>query len=77
MTDTVRLNAVIEDSGLKLSYIADHLGLSPYGFARKRNNLSEFTPTEINKLCALLHIDKIEDRFAIFFAEKVDGKSTA
>lgn len=77
MTDTNRLDKIIADSGLKLSFIADQLNLSPYGFARKRKNLSEFTQTEIDKLCELLHIDSIEERFAIFFARGVDAKSTA
>lgn len=76
MTDTARLNNIIQDSGYKISYIAKQLGLSAYGFARKRDNLSEFTPKEINALCDLLHITKLEDRFAIFFAEEVDEKST-
>lgn len=76
MTDTIRLNGIINARGLKYSYIANYLGLSPYGFARKRNNLSDFTATEIDKLCELLHIDDVEDRFAIFFAQQVDGKST-
>ena len=76
MTDTARLNEIIQQSGYKLSYIANRLNLSPYGFARKRDNLSEFTPKEIDALCELLRIDSIEDRFAIFFAKIVDAKST-
>ena len=76
MTDTARLNQIIADSGYKLSYIANYLGLSSYGFARKRDNISEFTPSEINSLCELLKIHSLEDRFAIFFATKVDAKST-
>ena len=76
MTDTNRLDKIITASGLKLTYIADQLNLSAYGFARKRKNLSEFTQTEIDRLCELLHIDSIEERFAIFFAREVDAKST-
>ena len=76
MTDTNRLNEMIKKSGYKVSFIAKELNLSPYGFSRKRDNLSEFTPSEINKLCDILKISKLEDRFSIFFAEEVDGKST-
>lgn len=76
MTDTARLNQIIQQSGYKLSFIADRLGLSAYGFARKRDNLNEFTASEIDALCELLGITAIEDRFAIFFAKEVDGKST-
>ena len=73
-TDTDRLNEIIRKSGYRLSYIANYVGLSAYGFARKRDNLNEFTPTEITKLCELLKIDKIEDRFAIFFAHEAEGR---
>lgn len=76
MTDTARLNDIIQRSGYKLSYIANRLDLSSYGFARKRDNLNEFTASEIDILCELLGISSIEDRFAIFFAKKVDAKST-
>jgi hypothetical protein len=76
MTDTERLNELIQQSGYKLSYIAKRLGLSTYGFSRKRDNLNEFTPSEINALCELLNITSLEDRFAIFFAQRVDVKST-
>lgn len=72
MTDTVRLDQIIRDRGYKFSFIAKYLHLSPYGFARKRNNQSEFTAQQIDALCDLLKIESIEDRFAIFFAKKVD-----
>lgn len=77
MTDTALLDKMIQASGLKYAYIAKQIGLSAYGFARKRKNLSDFTSREIDGLCELLHIDRIEDRFAIFFAKEVDEKSTA
>lgn len=69
MTDTMKLQEIIDRSGLKQAYIAEKLGLSPFGFARKRDNKSEFLPSEIDALCELLHIDSIEERFAIFFAK--------
>ena len=70
MTDTVRLKQIIRDSGLKLGNIAERLGLSRYGFARKLNNQSEFTQKEIEILCDVLHITKLKDRFSIFFAKQ-------
>lgn len=76
MTNTAMLNQKIADSGLKQSYIANRLGLSSYGFARKRDNISEFTQSEIDILCEILKIDSIEERFAIFFSKTVDAKST-
>lgn len=76
MTDTQKLKKIIQDSGLKQEYIATQLGLSSYGFARKRDNLSEFTASEIEKLCDLLGIKSWKDRAIIFFAKKEDCKST-
>lgn len=68
LTNSEKLKQRIEDSGLKQSYIANKLGLSSYGFARKRDNISEFLPSEINALCDLLDIQSVEERFEIFFA---------
>lgn len=76
MTDTGKLKEYIEKSGLKQAYIAEMLGLSSYGFARKRDNLSEFTATEIDTLCKLLHINSLKERFSVFFAKDVELKST-
>ncbi len=76
MTDTNALRKRIADSGLKQEFIADKLGLTSYGFSRKRDNLSEFKPSEIDTLCELLHITTLEERFAIFFAREVDQKTT-
>lgn len=72
MTDTVLLNKAIDDCGLKRSFIAKRLHLSTYGLARKINNLSEFTASEIDMFCDLLGISSLEQRFAIFFAKQVD-----
>lgn len=77
MTDTEKLQEYIDRSGLKQSYIAEQLGLSSYGFARKRDNLSEFLPSEINVLCELLNIQSVQERFEIFFACKVERNATA
>ena len=76
MTDTAMLKEYIERSGLKQSYIAEKLGLSSYVFARKRDNVSEFLPSEINALCEILNIQSMEERFAIFFTQKVEPKET-
>ena len=42
MTNTTLLKELIAKSGLKLKYVADHLGLSAYGFSKKVNNEQEF-----------------------------------
>lgn len=74
MTDTKLLREWIQRSGLKQSYIAKQLHLSQYGFARKRDNLSKFDAAEIDVLCDILGIEKLEDRFAVFFAKPVDSE---
>lgn len=71
MTDTIALQKRIDESGLKQEYIASKIGLSSYGFANKRDNKTEFKPSEIEALCELLNITTLEEKFAIFFAQKV------
>ena len=46
MTDVKMLDTAIEDSGFSYGYLADALGLSRYGFYKKRNGLTEFTASE-------------------------------
>lgn len=70
MTDTERLNKLIDESGYKRSYIAKYIGLSSFGLANKINNVYEFKTSEINGLCELLGIDSLEDKDAIFFVVK-------
>lgn len=56
MTDTIRLNEEIRQSGLKKSWIASELGLSSYGLLRKMKNQNQFKAGEIKRLCQLLRI---------------------
>lgn len=68
MTDTKALLEKIEESGLKKTYIAQKLGLSYYGLHLKINNKTEFKTGEVNALCEMLKIDKLEEKERIFFA---------
>lgn len=72
MTNTVLLEEKITESGLKKSYIAKAIGLTPYGLTLKIRNKNEFKASEIDKICILLGIDSPEERCDIFFASKVD-----
>lgn len=76
MVDTNMLNQYIDASGLKRRHLAEALGLSAYGLARKINNETEFKVSEVIKLCELLRIYSIADREQIFFGRSVDSKST-
>ena len=69
MTDTAMLRKEIEASGLKYSYIADKMGLTPYGLQRKVDNLSEFKASEILSLSSILNLSE-RKRNEIFFAVK-------
>lgn len=72
MTDTTRLNQIIEETGLKKKFLAQKLGLTPYGLAKKINGETEFKASEITKICQILDIQDIQDKWSIFFANKVD-----
>lgn len=76
MTDTEELNRVIRESGLTKSYIADKLGITLFGFQKKRDNKSQFTAEEIKILCNVLKITSLKEKERIFFAENVDKMTT-
>ena len=67
MTDSEALNKVIENSGLKLTFIARALKLSREGFYKKLNNQTEFKASEIVKMQEILNLSN-EQRDEIFFA---------
>lgn len=68
MTDTRALRLAIEKTGMKYKYIAEELGLSPYGLQLKIENDNEFKVSEVDKLADLLHLSILE-KDAIFFAK--------
>lgn len=72
MTDTVLLRKIIEKSGYKLQYIAEQIGISRQALSMKINNDSEFTTSEVEKLCNVLKITSLKERYDIFFAKAVE-----
>lgn len=72
MTNTNLLEKKIRDSGLRISYICERLGISYPGFQKKLRNEggSEFKPSEITILAELLHLTRVEID-EIFFAAEV------
>ena len=58
MTDTMLLDEVIAAKGMKYSFLAQVLGLSNYGFYKKRYGLSEFTASEVAKLSQVLGLSR-------------------
>ena len=69
MTNTRLLNEVIQKSGLKKRYLAEKMGLSPYGLTLKINNDSRFYVDEVMTLCRLLNITSLTEKDKIFFSE--------
>ncbi len=77
MTDTQKLEELIKNSGLKIGFIVDKLGISRQSFNNKRQNITEFTPTEITVLCHLFSItNDLVRKNEIFFALDVEYNST-
>lgn len=72
MTNTNVLRKKIKESGLKMRYLADELGLSVYGLSLKIGNHNEFKASEITCLCELLDIVSLEEKDALFFAAEID-----
>lgn len=69
MTNTKLLKRIIEESGLKVSFIADFVGISRQALWNKVNNASQFNQYEIDKMCDILRITSLKTKEAIFFAK--------
>lgn len=69
MTNTVLLNEKIRDSGLKLNFIADKLGIVWMTLRRKIDGENDFKQSEIAQLQDLLRLSD-EDVRMIFFAQE-------
>lgn len=54
------LDKKIEESGLKVSFIVEKLGLSSNGFYKKKNGITALRASEVYVLCDLLHINDSE-----------------
>lgn len=72
LTDSDALKSLIKSRGLKLKFVADHLGLTSYGFALKLNNKQEFKTSEVASLCELLEIKSLKEKESLFFKTKDD-----
>lgn len=75
MTNSQLLNEAIIDSGLKITYIANRLGITREGFYNKLKNETEFKASEIVVMQKILNLSNSK-RDKIFFAEEVELKST-
>ena len=67
MTDTKLLREALESRGLIYKYIAEELGITPYGLQKKIENESDFKAKEILALTRILGLSR-KERDRIFFA---------
>lgn len=72
MTNTVLLEKLILESGLKLSFIADKLGITRQALYKKINGITTFTAPEIKILCQLLNLRTWAKIKPVFFADDVN-----
>ena len=64
--NTELLDKKIDESGLKVSFIVDKLGLSHNGFYKKKNGETPFRASEVYVLCDLLRITDENEKKLIF-----------
>ena len=67
LVNTELLNEKIEQSGLRISFIVDTLGLSRNGFDLKRKGKTAFRTSEVFVLCTLLNISDVSEKAKIFY----------
>ena len=69
MTNSELLKKIIEESGLKVGFIADYVGISRQLLWKKVNNLTPFNQYEIDKMCDVLKITSLRQKESVFFAK--------
>lgn len=67
MTNTTLLEKLIEESGLKLSFIAAKLGITRQALYKKIKGLVQFTGPEIKIMCELLNLKTWANIKPVFF----------
>lgn len=69
MTDWELLEKKIDESGLRRSFVYERVGITRSGWNHKKKSKGDFSPTQILRLCEVLHITKLSEREQIFFAK--------
>ena len=65
--DRELLDNAIKDSGLKVSFICDTLGISRQAFDKKRKGINSFRKSEVYVICDLLRITDNSLKAKIFY----------
>lgn len=71
MTNTTLLMRLIKESGLKMAFIAQQLGISRQALRNKVKGLRQFTGPEIKIMCRLLGLETWAEIEPVFFADDV------
>lgn len=66
--NTQLLDKAIKDSGIKISFLCEKLGLSRNGFEKKRKGITPFRGSEIYVICDLCRISE-SDKCLIFYPD--------
>lgn len=68
MTNTMMLESIIDDRGIKKGKLAEKMGISSSSLRRRIDNDVQFRAEEINTLCRLLNITDANTMETIFFS---------
>ena len=69
MTNTELLEQKIKESGKKIKFLAESVGLSYAGFRNCVTNKAEFKTSHVDILCEELNITSLKEKETIFFAK--------
>lgn len=75
MINSRELRNVVESRGIKWKYVAESMGLTPYGLKKKVDNINQFKVSEVSSFCKAVGGLTPEEQRQIFFADDVDGES--
>ena len=70
MTNWELLDKKIEESGLRRAFIYERLGITRSAWSHKRSGRTDFTASQIQTLCEVLHITRLSEKEQIFFARQ-------
>lgn len=71
MTNLALFREAVAKAGIKYKFLAESLGITPYGLQKKIDNRSEFKASEIYTASEVLNLSE-QDRNSIFFCKVGD-----
>jgi DNA-binding phage protein len=71
MVNTKALMQAVKRSGLKISGIADKMGMSRASLYRKTHNVTDFTVSETEMFCRVVGVTTKAEKAEIFLPDRV------